>query len=745
MSKINVFYLRPRPELNRRIAVLQTAVLTTSPRGQLTYRIDFFSQAPVSRLPFRLSAARFSFYEVKTVRLRLLVRPANERSGRLFKLPLLMLVGRSRSSSVRLCRTPDEMAAGLCPNNQVPLHHTQNRQIKQADSQCILLATPRPLLPTYLAMSEDTKRISWSQVAVMIGDAFSGTKWRYIVITFLLVVATCAGVAEPIIYGRVIDIVINAVSTNTASTLFSALLAYLIAWAMIDIVGSAAREMAAFAGYKVADTVWLRFWRSTLRGVLFWDPDRFTNTSLGGLAKKLDTAGSSLWRLAGTTLNSVLPPILSVIAFFAVGLRLNAAMTCISFIGILPLFIMTAVAQQAVEKRQDKMNENWESFLQKLVEIISNIVPIKSFAAENRLLEYHVGLGELSMKSQSYVNRLWSWLGFGTSISRFLTRFIVLVAGLYFVSRGTLTVGNLITFLGLVTTLLAPFDQILVELMRRIADIRSSFARLHDQFTQKNKLLEPGKPIKIKNIRGQIELRNVSYNYPATAKETLKNISLTIPAGTSLALVGPSGSGKSTLVKFIHRFLDPNKGEVLIDNVNVKDIALSTVRSSVGVVHQETVLFNDTVLENIRFAKPHSSTAEIIAACKKAQAHEFISRMPNKYKTIIGERGVKLSGGERQRLALARIFLANPPILILDESTSALDSETELRLQIALKAAMRGRTTVIIAHRLSTIYLADNIAVIEKGRIVEQGTHQELLEEKGLYNHLWNIQSGGYV
>jgi subfamily B ATP-binding cassette protein MsbA len=183
----------------------------------------------------------------------------------------------------------------------------------------------------------------------------------------------------------------------------------------------------------------------------------------------------------------------------------------------------------------------------------------------------------------------------------------------------------------------------------------------------------------------------------------------------------------------------------MLDGHDVSDYRLNDLRKAVGLVQQETVLFNDTIFNNIAFAKTGATLNEVIAACKRAQAHEFIKRLADGYQTLIGERGAKLSGGERQRLALARVFLANPPILVLDESTSALDSETEHKLQIALSNVMKGRTTIVIAHRLSTVYLADQIAVIDKGKLVELGSHADLLIHGGIYDRLWKLQSGGYL
>lgn len=236
-----------------------------------------------------------------------------------------------------------------------------------------------------------------------------------------------------------------------------------------------------------------------------------------------------------------------------------------------------------------------------------------------------------------------------------------------------------------------------------------------------------------------IEIKNVSFAYDN--EKVLEDINLVVPIGRTIALVGPSGSGKSTLVDLIPRFYDPTKGQVLLDGIPLKDYKLEALRSLMGIVSQESILFNDTVFNNIAFGKPQASNEEVIKAAKVANAHEFILRLENGYQTEIGERGGKLSGGQRQRLSIARAVLKNPSILILDEATSALDSESENLVQEALSNLMKNRTSIVIAHRLSTIQNADEIIVLQEGRIIERGTHHQLLDRGGLYQKLNAMQA----
>jgi ATP-binding cassette subfamily B protein len=249
----------------------------------------------------------------------------------------------------------------------------------------------------------------------------------------------------------------------------------------------------------------------------------------------------------------------------------------------------------------------------------------------------------------------------------------------------------------------------------------------------------------LKNVKGEVSFENVTYVYDNNNSKVLDNFSLTIPAGQKVAIIGSSGAGKTTFVRLLMRLFNLNSGKILIDGVDISEISQENLREKISFVPQEPVLFHRTLMENIRYGRRNATDEEVFEAAHMAHCDDFIDKLPNGYETFVGERGVKLSGGERQRVAIARAILKNSPILILDEATSSLDSHSESLIQDALHKLVQGKTTIVIAHRLSTIREMDRIIVVEKGKIIEDGTHEKLIkQEKGLYKKLWDLQAGGF-
>ncbi|MFA5038220.1 MAG: ABC transporter ATP-binding protein [Candidatus Omnitrophota bacterium] len=428
---------------------------------------------------------------------------------------------------------------------------------------------------------------------------------------------------------------------------------------------------------------------------------------------------------------------LQIVLFSAIVLVIYWKLAIVAILMVPFISIPIVMVGRKLRKISRSTQEKVADINSLLVETISGVRIVRAFGAE----AYEVGkfgrqnqdYYKLSMKS---IRRTLA-LGPATEvIGVFGGVFILLYVGRQVIS-GVLSFGVFGLFLGSVMMMIRPF--------KKLGGVNSIMQKAFAASTRIYEILEIEPRIKadpaaweIREVRDQIELRDVWFRYEEA--EILKGVSLRCRKGDIVALVGPSGAGKSTLVDLIPRFYDPQKGAVLIDGRDIRTLNVKSLRGLIGMVNQETILFNDTVRDNIAYGKRDASHDEIVEAAKKAFAHEFIMNLPQGYETYIGDRGVKLSGGERQRLAIARAILKNPPILILDEATSQLDSQNERLVQGALDALMQGRTVFVIAHRLSTVKNATRIVVINEGRISEEGRHEELLGTGGIYKRLYDIQ-----
>ncbi|MCO6186557.1 ABC transporter ATP-binding protein/permease [Rhizobium sp. L1K21] len=384
------------------------------------------------------------------------------------------------------------------------------------------------------------------------------------------------------------------------------------------------------------------------------------------------------------------------------------------------------------------MNDSDTEANTKAIDSLLNFETVKYFGNEEMEAKRFDASMERYERSATQVWTSLGWLNFGQAAIFGVGTAVMLVLSALSVQNGTHTIGDFVFINTMLMQLSIPLNFIgfvYREIRQGLTDIEQMFQLLDVEAEVVDK---PGAtPLQVE--KGEIEFDNVHFAYDQ-ARPILKGISFKVPAGKTVAVVGPSGAGKSTLSRLLYRFYDVQEGSVRIDGQDVRDVTQESLRAAIGMVPQDTVLFNDTVAYNISYGRPSATRKEVEAAAEVAQIGHFIRSLPEGFDSMVGERGLKLSGGEKQRVAIARTILKAPPILMLDEATSALDTHTEQEIQAALDAISRGRTTLVIAHRLSTVITADEIIVLKAGEIVERGTHSELLEQKGLYEQMWNRQ-----
>ncbi len=379
----------------------------------------------------------------------------------------------------------------------------------------------------------------------------------------------------------------------------------------------------------------------------------------------------------------------------------------------------------------------WSEMVSVLADAIPGVRVVKAFAQESREIQRFEDANRHVLESNVRINKLWAFFGPTVTLLTEIGLLLIWGYGAWQVSQQSMTVGKLTLFI----TYISRFYVRLDSMSRMLANTQRAAAaafRVFELLDQRPSVMESKNPVDPGRIRGKVELRGVRFRY--SNREVIRGVDFTIQPGELIGLVGPSGSGKSTLVNLVCRFYDVTEGAILIDGHDIRDFPIEKFRSNIGIVLQEPYLFFGTIAENIAYGRPTASPAEIIAAARAANAHQFISRLPDGYDSLVGERGHGLSGGERQRISIARAILTDPRLLILDEATSAVDNETEREIQAALDNLVKGRTTIAIAHRLSTLRNADRIVVMENGVIVEVGKHDELLKLGGVYARLHHAQ-----
>jgi subfamily B ATP-binding cassette protein MsbA len=513
----------------------------------------------------------------------------------------------------------------------------------------------------------------------------------------------------------------------------------------IALAGLAATIVQSITGYALSQVVSVAAQqaiarlREEVQGHLIRLPVKyFDSTKSGVLVSRVMNDPEGIRNLIGTGLIQLTGGIVSAVAALGVLFYLNWRLTAATIVFLAVFGVVMSIAFKRLRPIFRERSVITAEVTGRLTETLGGIRLIKVYTAEEREKEvFGKGVQKLFENIAKTIT--------GTSLTGTLGLAVVGVIGLIAmyvggrdVINGQMTVGSLITFVFFVVLVTAPLIQI-ASIGTQITEAFAGLDRIRELRDMPTEDQEDASKASVPSVVGRVEFDHVSFEYEA-GNPVLKDVSFTAPAGTTTALVGSSGSGKSTMISLIMAFAQPQQGQIMVDGTPVSDLKLREYRRHLGVVMQDNFLFDGTVMENIAFTKPGATKDEVMVVAQIANAHDFIQGFPQQYDTIVGERGVKLSGGQRQRVAIARAILADPRVLILDEATSSLDSESEHLIQEGLRRLRAGRTTFVIAHRLSTITSADQILVLEHGQIIERGTHHELLAIGGRYRDLYNRQ-----
>src|SRR5205085_1391946 len=466
----------------------------------------------------------------------------------------------------------------------------------------------------------------------------------------------------------------------------------------------------------------------------------YDSTKTGTMVARILSDVEGVRNLIGTGLIDFLGGLLTAVLAFIVLVRISVTMTMIAFVCIAIFSLALKKAFGTIRPIFRERSKIYAEVSGRLTESLGGVRVIKGYHAEER--EHGVFTAGVHRLLNTALRTLTatSVMSLSSTVLLGIVGAVVMYLGARQILAGNLTVGGFFMYTMFMGFLIAPMLQV-VAIGTQITEALAGLERTREVLNENPEDVDPQRTIILANIIGNIEFQDVSFSYDQN-KEVLHNISFQSSPGTVTALVGPSGSGKSTIIGLLSAFYKPQNGRILVDDVDLSHVRLDSYRTKLGVVLQESFLFDGTIRENVAFSRPEATEEEILRACRIARVDEFAERFDKSYDTIVGERGVKLSGGQRQRISIARAILADPRILILDEATSSLDSESEALIQEGLSFLMKGRTTFVIAHRLSTIRRADQILVVEAGRIVERGTHQSLYAAKGRYFDLYTKQHG---
>lgn len=569
-------------------------------------------------------------------------------------------------------------------------------------------------------------------------------KKAVLLLVFIVVLDTLFRLAQPYLYKIVVDTLTEGlVADSFTAEALKLLTDLIVVWFFLAVGNNLLNAQSYHISWDIGNVASQKVHIDGFQRLLKLDYHKHTQRHSSSLTKIVDEADGSMWQLSNWWLSRFFPSLLGFVGMLAIAFSVSWEMTLIS-LAVIPFglgIIIFMVFKNS--DAQNRVNKLWNLKHEHMSDQITNIITYKLNQDEKLFTKVQKGYSDRATEAQVAINKKWRL----TSMLNpdVLARFMVMGFGVFLVKDGSITLGTLFMFMGLLNEILVPLHllgDILPEYSRRLRHVD----RLLRLFDQKDGVVDPVRPKKLLRSKGKLEFRDLSYVYEGGKSSFgLTNVSFVIEAGQHVAFVGHSGAGKSTIMSLLTRLIDPTNGAVLLDGVDIRAYRQADYRGLIGTVLQDNSLYNETIAENIAYGAPGASRKEVIAAAKKAAAHDFIVSLPDGYDTKIGERGVRLSGGEKQRLAIARAVLKNPLIVILDEPTSALDSITESKVEKGLQVLIEGRTAITIAHRLATVRNADKIFMVRDGGIVASGSHMELLRSCDEYREMVDLQTGGFL
>lgn len=620
--------------------------------------------------------------------------------------------------------------------------------------------------------------------------------WPKLILLYALstVVMIALWVIDPLIARYVIDLIPsvmdNSYSTDDFLLLFGG-------WLLLTFGLSLTQAVQKSICWRTLNYVYITFQRDTYEHILNMDVMQHIQRRAGAIIKKIDNAADQIWDLGFQMFQVMLPSVISALIFVGIAFTVHVRLTLIVLGALLAYSALLYFVTKTAHPIQRDISRIWVSVIGRAYDTATNILTVKSAAGERREVQRMRYWNERGLLLQNRTDWYWSLLE-GLSIFMLL-RALIIGLGILFIARDQLTLGELFFFIFIIFRLVAPIEVVasfLPKWNEKIEKVRMGVY----MGTLPSLVKNPPHGKKLSEVQGEIVFDHVDFSYEksvpdtrqleddeyddddievdimdprinihekdlpshreplpmiqkagSTVRKTVNNqaaltdVTLQIEAGEHIALVGHSGAGKSTIASLVNRFFDVSGGAITLDGIDLREFDLYWLRRQFGLVLQDSSMFNDSVMENIRYTNPHASDEDVRDAARRASADEFIMNMPEGYKTNIGERGVRLSGGERQRIAIARAIIKNPAIVVLDEATSALDSKTEKAVQEGIAELIAGRTAIIIAHRLSTVRSCDRIAVLDKGRLIACAPHEELMKSCDLYKEMVELQSNGML